>query len=199
MNVSKPFGPSGHPPALATMGTRSAVGSSASPSPRPSPPRRGRSVSRDGANLCVSQLPSRSRRFPLSSGERAGVRGNRATFVSMAEPFPGTVKLDESPGRAGGFPRRMKKRLGELSGEAWWLQKDRSLNHVRSPGLNPGPLGHLIDGFRRSMDSAWPALCRTIGSVSWLRASNVAWAPGPKLRRISWMAVWRNRASNSLS
>ena len=72
------------------------------------PPRRGRNVSRDGANLCVSQLPSRSRGFPLSSGERAGVRGNRATFVLMAEPFPGTVKLDESPGSAGGFPRRMK-------------------------------------------------------------------------------------------
>ena len=114
---SKPFGPSGHPRALAAMGTRSAVGSSASPSPRPSPPRRGGNVSRDGANLCVSQLPSRSRGFPLSlaalarrrsrSGERAGVRGNRATFVSLAEPFPGTVKLDESPGRAGGFPRRM--------------------------------------------------------------------------------------------
>ena len=126
MNGSKPFGPSGHPPALATMGTRSAVGSSASPSPRPSPPRRGRNVSRDGANLCVSELPSRSRGFPLSSAtlshrmgeglgvramgvERAGVRGNRATFVSMAETFPGTVKLGQSPGRAGGFPRRMTR------------------------------------------------------------------------------------------
>ena len=33
MNGSKPFGPLGHPPALATMGTRPAVGSSAFPSP----------------------------------------------------------------------------------------------------------------------------------------------------------------------
>ena len=39
--------------------------------------------------------------------ERAGVRGNGANFVSMAEMFPGTVKLDESPVRAGGFPGQM--------------------------------------------------------------------------------------------
>ena len=38
-----------------------------------------------------------------SPGERAGVRGNGATFVSMAEMFPGTVKFEESPGRAGGL------------------------------------------------------------------------------------------------
>ena len=37
MNGSKPFSPSGHPFALATMGTHSAVGSSVFPSPRPSP------------------------------------------------------------------------------------------------------------------------------------------------------------------
>ena len=35
------------------------------------------------------------------------MRGNGATFVSMADKFPGTVKLDESPGRAGGLPRRI--------------------------------------------------------------------------------------------
>ena len=43
----------------------------------------------------------------ISLGERAGVRGNGATFVSMVEMFPGTVKLEESPGRAGGFPGQM--------------------------------------------------------------------------------------------
>ena len=32
------------------------------------------------------------------------MRGNGATFVSMAGMFPGTVKLEESPGRAGGVP-----------------------------------------------------------------------------------------------
>ena len=54
------------------------------------------------ASLCASDLSFRSRGFPLSSGERAGVRGNGATFVSMAEMFPGTVKLEESPRQSRG-------------------------------------------------------------------------------------------------
>ena len=107
MKDSKPQGTSGHSPGLATLGTRPVVGKLVSPSPRPSPPRRGRNMSRDGASLRASDSPIRGRGFPLSSGERAGVRGNGATFVSMAEMFPGTVKLDRFPGKAGGFPRPM--------------------------------------------------------------------------------------------
>ena len=34
-------------------------------------------------------------------------RGNGATFVSMAEMFPGTIELEEAPGVAGGFLGRM--------------------------------------------------------------------------------------------
>ena len=58
---------------------------------------------RDPGSLCASDLPLRSRGFSLSPGERVGVRGNGATFASTPEPFPGTVKLNESPVKAGGF------------------------------------------------------------------------------------------------
>ena len=99
-----------------------------------SPPRRGKILDRELANPTSTDPPHRETSFSLSlaalpaalpavlahrrgrsrrrsgSGERAGVRGNGATFVSMAERFPGIVKLDESPGRAGGFPRRMTGR-----------------------------------------------------------------------------------------
>ena len=100
------------------------VGSSASPSPQPFPPRRGGILDCESANPTRTDSPHPGTSFSLSSAtlahrmgeglgvramgvERAGVRGNGATFVSMAEMFPGTVKLEASPGRAGGFPGRM--------------------------------------------------------------------------------------------
>ena len=153
MNGSQPCCPSGDSPPLATIGARHLVGTPCSPSPRPSPPGRGGNVSRDAIDPCPSDLPSPSRKFPLSpatlahricllrigwgeggrrsdvvfggSGEglgvramgleRAGVRGNAATFVSMAETLPGTVKLDGSPGTAGNFSGRMSISSNGLS------------------------------------------------------------------------------------
>jgi hypothetical protein len=47
-----------------------------SPSPRPSPTGRGRTISRLAANQRVADGRTRRRRFPLSLGERAGVRGS---------------------------------------------------------------------------------------------------------------------------
>ena len=75
---------------------------------------------RHPGSLCASGLPLRSQGFPLSLAtlahrmgeglgvramgvERVGVRGNRATFASTPELFPRTVKLNESPVKAGGF------------------------------------------------------------------------------------------------
>ena len=58
---------------------------------------------RDPGSLRASGLPLRSQGFPLSPGERVGVRRNRATFASTPELFPRTVKLNESPVTAGGF------------------------------------------------------------------------------------------------
>ena len=99
-----PFGPSsrvGHHGSALTGGI---VGFPLTPAL--SPEERGNPRTRLGKSDAHGLTPSRDIFLPLL-GERAGVRGNGATFVSMAEMFPGTVKLEESPGRAGGFPRQM--------------------------------------------------------------------------------------------
>ena len=64
-------------------------------------------MSRRAASPGASNLPSRRGGYPLSSGERAGVRGNGPTFASRPQPSPRTVERKKSPGKAGGFPGRM--------------------------------------------------------------------------------------------
>ena len=84
-------------------------------------------MSRDPVSPCASNLPSRSRGFPLSSGKRAGVRGKGAALTSTPEPSPGTFELDWPPGKAGGDPGRMTgqlrfpSRLGRLGPILAWL------------------------------------------------------------------------------
>src|SRR6266567_4246562 len=53
----------------------------------------------------VDYAPGRER-FTLSPRERAGVRGSGAAYRPVYRIAPGTVKLGESSGRAGGFPKR---------------------------------------------------------------------------------------------
>ena len=158
MNELKPDGPSGNSPALVTMGMHTVVGMSVFPSPLPSPPTRcdgaacrddararraarrgrGRSMSCGGASPCASDLPLRSRSFSLSSGERVGVRGNGATLTSKPEPSPRTVKLDESPGKAGAevwtFPLRYPKGISPQSPELRGKSYPGKLSaHVTTP------------------------------------------------------------------
>ena len=52
-------------------------------------------MSRDGASPCASDLPIRSRGFPLSSGERAGVRGKPA--IPPLNAFLLLPALEEGP------------------------------------------------------------------------------------------------------
>ena len=106
----------GKPPALpgdssslTVPGNISAIETKVAPfplTPALSPEERGNPRPRLGKADARGLTPSRDLFLPLL-GERAGVRGNGATSVSMAEMFPGTVQLEESPGRAGGFPGQM--------------------------------------------------------------------------------------------
>ena len=76
-------------------------------------PRRGRTIrpcfcnvtelSGWDCNRNVQIFQHRAIALPLL-GERVGVRGNEANSDSRRTTTPGTVKLRESPGRAGGFP-----------------------------------------------------------------------------------------------
>ena len=61
-------------------------------------------------SLCGEQsrylaLPLRDARCSLSLRERVRVRGNGANYPLPYRTIPGTVELDESSGKAGGFPK----------------------------------------------------------------------------------------------
>ena len=60
--------------------------------------------------LCGEQsrligFPLRDARCSLSLRERVRVRGNGANYPLPYRTIPGTVELDESSGKAGGFPK----------------------------------------------------------------------------------------------
>ena len=78
MNGSTPHNPLGNPPTLATMGTHPVVGTSGSPSPRPSPPRRGGIHDRESANpaRADSPLAGHLSPSPLGEGRGEGKRGH---------------------------------------------------------------------------------------------------------------------------
>ena len=111
MNGSKPFGPSGHPPALAKMGTHSAVGSSVFPSPRPSPPRRGGILDRELANPRRADSPHRGTSFSLSLAAyknnfpSVGVLRRRVAGIALQHFFELRHSL--------GGPARLSKRVPE--------------------------------------------------------------------------------------
>ena len=76
------------------------------PTPALSPRRRGKHSPRQRSGDCnrnVRIFQRRASALPLL-GERVGVRGNEANSNPRRTTIPGTVKLRESPGRAGGFP-----------------------------------------------------------------------------------------------
>jgi len=123
MNCPKPYSPSGDPQAPSPKRRRPRLRVSCSPSPRPSPQGEGetfvrallirsrlvvvcRRNQRQGSGDCnriVRIFQRRASVLPLL-GERAGVRGNEANSNPGRTTIPGTVKLRESPGRAGDFP-----------------------------------------------------------------------------------------------
>ena len=79
------------------------MGASHSPSPLPSPTGRGRRARRFSDLPGAPDLQTDWRRFSLSPGERAGVRGNGAYGNRTCLMIPPTVGLPESLGRAGGL------------------------------------------------------------------------------------------------
>src|SRR5213083_1159206 len=50
-------------------------------------------------------FPQRDARCSLSLREKVRVRGNGANYPLGYQTIPGAVELDESSGRAGGFPK----------------------------------------------------------------------------------------------
>ena len=113
MNGSKPYSPSGGKRTPCPMRTGCVLRAFPSPSPRPSPLGRGRIAVRPSTNLAPSDVPKHRKRFPLSSRERAGVRGNRTQVNAARRTTPGTVKLWESPRRSRGFPARPNDQSAE--------------------------------------------------------------------------------------
>jgi hypothetical protein len=97
---------------LARMSTRSAIATTLSPSPRPSPLGRGRNAARREASPCAPDYLRFAQRFTLSPRERA-VKGNRAIFNWKCEPSPEAVKPGATPGNARGFldPRTFARPL----------------------------------------------------------------------------------------
>ena len=78
-----------------------------SPSPRPAPQGRGRTVGSASA-IPARQPSSRDELLAsLSSGERAGVRGNRASSKPARQITAGAVKLRASLTKTGRFKERM--------------------------------------------------------------------------------------------
>jgi hypothetical protein len=123
MNGLKPNDPSGGFQTPSPKRKRSGLRVSCSPSPQPSPQGEGETFARalvirsslvvvclrnerqrsgDG-NRTVRIFQRRASALPLV-GERVGVRGNEANSNARRRTISGTVKLRESPGRAGGFP-----------------------------------------------------------------------------------------------
>jgi hypothetical protein len=70
---------------------------SCSPSPLPSPTGRGRTISRVATNQCAADGRTRSRRFPLSLGERAGVRGSGAGGMDQQPGQPALQTAHNPP------------------------------------------------------------------------------------------------------
>jgi hypothetical protein len=121
-NASKPCGPSVGFQAGSPKRRQPRLRMSCSPSPRPSPSGEGETFARAlvirpsllvvclrnerqksvDCNRHVRIFQLRASALPLL-GERAGVRGNEANFNPRRTTNPETVKLRESPGRAGGF------------------------------------------------------------------------------------------------
>ena len=97
MNGSKPLG---------FMRRRGIEVTPLSPSPRPSPSRRGR---RSGVGVPLTRwdlLPDWMT-ISLSLRERGRVRGNSPSCLFLARQMnPGIVELRGSSGKAGAFPRR---------------------------------------------------------------------------------------------
>ena len=123
MNGSKPCGSSGGFQAASSKRRPPGLRASCSPSPPPSPQGEGETFAaslvirpssvvvclrnerqRSGdCNLNVRIFQGGPSALPLL-GERVGVRGNEANSNPRHTTIPGTVKLREPPGRAGGFP-----------------------------------------------------------------------------------------------
>jgi len=123
MNGLKPCSPSGGPQVPSPKRRRPRLRVPCSPSPRPSPQGEGETFAcalvirqslvvvrlrnerqRSGdCNLNVRIFQGGPSALPLL-GERVGVRGNEANSNPRHTTIPGTVKLREPPGRAGGFP-----------------------------------------------------------------------------------------------
>ena len=77
MNGSTPHNPLGNPPTLATMGTHPVVGTSGSPSPRPSPPRRGGILDCESANPTRTDSPIPGHLSPSPSPRSRAVAAGR--------------------------------------------------------------------------------------------------------------------------
>jgi hypothetical protein len=123
MNGSKSYGPPDGFRAPSPMRRRPRLRVSRSPSPHPSPSGEGETFARDLAirpSLVVVCLRNERQRsgdckrnvrifqqranaLPLL-GERVGVRGNEVNSNPGRTATPVSVKLRESPGRAGGLP-----------------------------------------------------------------------------------------------
>jgi len=123
MNGLKPNDPSGGFQTPSPKRKRSGLRVSCSPSPQPSPQGEGETFARalvirsslvvvclrnerqrsGDCNRTVRIFQRRASALPLL-GKRVGVRGNEANSNARRRTISGTVKLRESPGRAGGFP-----------------------------------------------------------------------------------------------
>src|SRR6185503_4996248 len=81
-------------------------------------------------------FPLGDARCSLSLGERVRVRGNGANQLAD-RTVPGTVELDESCGRAGGFLKSLRKHYSPSRCRLWrccrtpWRRKERTRRHAR--------------------------------------------------------------------
>ena len=123
MNGSKPYGSSDGLRAPSPKRKRPRLRVSCSPSPQPSPEGEGETLARalvirpslvvvclrderQGSRDCKRNIrifQHRAKALP-PLGERVGLRGNEVNSNPRRRMIPATVKLRESPRRAGGFP-----------------------------------------------------------------------------------------------